>query len=148
MNSVLLLMAVTSGQSLAGRTPEEASALRPGEIVRVYRTGGLTPYGLNQSLVAVYWDGKAIVKTGRVSTTVELSSMAMGRLKAAIHVYDPKKMDAGAKPSYPPSAADGSDIYLSVRKGRTIYRWTNTEHEAPESVALIEIVSEIEMSIQ
>jgi hypothetical protein len=143
-SALILAAAIATGQSLDGRQPLEASTLRPGEIVRVFRTGGLNPYGLNQSLVAVYWDGTAIVKTGRVATTVELSSMALRRVKAAIQAYSPRLMDSGPKPSYPPSAADGSDIYLSVRKGKTVHRWTNVEHEQPERVALLEVLSEIE----
>jgi hypothetical protein len=141
-----LLLALVGTQSLSGRTPEEASRLRPGEIVRIFKSGGLTPEGLYQSLVAVRWDGTVYFKRMRFATTIRLGGEQLEELKAAIRSYDPSAMDAGSKPPHPPSAVDASDIYLSVRKGESIHRWSNVDHEAPAVVDVIDVLAKIEMS--
>ncbi|MBV6457671.1 MAG: hypothetical protein HONBIEJF_00788 [Fimbriimonadaceae bacterium] len=135
-----------SGQSLAHRQPTEVSRLRPGELLRVFRRGGHTPQGLYQGLVVVYWDGKAIVKRMTSATTIQLSDAEMAQVRRALRSYDATLMDRLPKATYPPSAADGLDIYLSVRKNGKVHRWTNVEHQMPERSDLLELVGDFETS--
>lgn len=139
-----LVIALSLPQLSHDRDPNEASRLRPNELVRLFKRGGLTIDGPYAELVVVRSDGTAIVKTPRSTRTWKLDSTSLKRLKDAVRGLDRKMMEATPNTTgLPPSASDRTDLFLAVRQDKKVYRWTNLKFERPLDAPLLDLLDEI-----
>ena len=125
--------------------PAQATMLRKGEIVRCFKRGGRTRNGLYQVLIAI--TGKAIyIKTHMRSDTVRVTEGKWDAILNALRTTDEEDLFS-RKRQYAVlhSASDGTDIYISFRKGGKLFRWDNVRFDPPEKgFRLLDLLDNIE----
>ena len=130
-------------------TPTELSRLRPGELTRMYRFGGLTVKGANFSLMAVTQSGRVFVKDIDGNRSGILDKARLKTLVEAIRRTDMKSLTASPRAEeYSHSAYDGTDIYLSFRQVGALRSWNNVKWNPPASFPLVEYLIEIGRSLR
>jgi hypothetical protein len=137
--SLTLFAAMALGQLRDLPDPIVATKLRPGEIVRYFKRGGRTRFGQYVVLVAVT-SRRAYIKTYDYSNTLTLNDSQRDRLRTQIVAKDMKSLFAKKRDKdYPPSALDGTDVFLATAQTK----WDNTRYEMPtELPALIQMLDE------
>ena len=140
-----LLLVAGLGQMPQTLNLTQATTLRKGEFIRCYKLGGLTPKGQYQVLIAV--TGKAIyIKTHTRSDTVRVTEGKWDSILNALRTTDEEDLFS-RKRRYATShsASDGTDIFISFRKGGKLFRWDNLRFEPPEKGScLLELLDNIE----
>ena len=132
-------------QALQSLDPVRATNLRKGEIVRCFKRGGLTPNGQYHVLIAI--TGKAIyVKTHARSDTLRVTEGKWDAILNALRTTDEEDLFSRKRQyAVPHSASDGTDIYISFRKGGKLIRWDNVRFDPPEKgFRLLELIGNIE----
>lgn len=123
--------------------PNDIARLRPGELARVYRYGGLSTKGPFFRLVVVTRDGKVFAKDVDGNRTSRLDERQLAALSAMINSTDWKKAKASPRTEdYGPSAYDGIDIYLSAW-ACPIQTWNNIQWHGPASFPLLDELERI-----
>lgn len=127
-----VIAAGAHGQLRQTLDPQKATVLQKGEIIRCYKIGGLTPQGQYQVLIAA--TSKAIyLKTHTRSNTVLVTEGIWDAALSALRATN--EDDLFSRPreyKVPHSASDGTDIYVSFRKGGKVIRWDNVRFDPPE----------------
>ena len=140
----LLLSVVVLTQQWYAAKPDEVSTVRPGEVVRLFKRGGLTPKGLYFSLVTVTSNHKVFIKDRDGNFSAKLSDASHQKLYQALQLTNWDVLRANRRQeSYPPSAHDATDIYLSARVSSGIQRWNNVQWHEPEDFQLKLVLDEI-----
>jgi hypothetical protein len=125
--------------------PAHATTLRKGEVIRCYKLGGLTPKGQYQVLTAV--TAKAIyIKTHMRSDTVRVTEGKWDAVLSALRATDEKDLFS-RKRQYAVlhGASDGTDIYISFKKGGKLFHWDNVRFDPPEKgFRLLNLLDNIE----
>ena len=136
MLTTLLLMPVllTHGPSQLRQTldPSKATALQRGEIIRCYKRGGLTPHGQYQVLIAV--TPKSIfLKTQTWSNSVRVTEGIWDAALSALRATNEDALFSRPREyKVPHSAADGTDIYITFRKGGKVVKWDTVRFDPPD----------------
>jgi hypothetical protein len=139
------MAATTFGQLSKTIVAENATVLRNGEIIRCYKRGGLTPKGQYQVLIAI--TGKAIyIKTHERADTVRVTEGIWDAILSALRTIDEEDLFSRKRPyTVPHSASDGTDIYISFRKGGKLFHWDNVRFDPPEKgFRLLQFLDNIE----
>jgi len=138
----ILVLACQITQTL---DPAQATALQKGEIIRCFKRGGLTPKGQHQVLIAV--TGKAIyIKTHERSDTVRVTEGKWDAILSALRATDEEDLFS-RKRQYAVlhSASDGTDIYISFKKGGKLFLWDNVRFDPPQKgFRLLNLLDNIE----
>jgi hypothetical protein len=130
-------------------TPTELSRLRPGELTRMYRFGGLTVKGANFSLMVVTQSGRVFVKDIDGNRSGILDKARLKTLAETVRRTDMKRLTASPRAEeYSHSAYDGTDIYLSFRHMGSLRSWNNVKWNPPASFPLVEYLIEIGRSLR
>lgn len=142
MTWIVPLLAITT--QMPTGDPKDIARLRAGEVVRLYRTGGLTPRGTYFSLMVVTNSGGVFVKDVDGNHTSKLEGSAMASLRKALATTNWKQVTASPRSEpYGPSAYDGTDIYLNFRQGSILRNWNNIQWHFPERFPLLDEVERI-----
>jgi hypothetical protein len=125
--------------------PKKVTLLQKGEVVRCYKRGGLTRQGQYQVLMAI--TGKAIFfKSQSRSNTLRMTEGVWDAVLSALRATN--EGDLFSRPreyKVPHSASDGTDIYVSFRKGGKTVRWDNVRFDPPEKgIRLLTLLENIE----
>lgn len=122
-----LFAAVALGQMTEVPEPAEATRLRPGEIVRYFARGGRTRFGQFAALLVITND-KIYIKSKEYSDTLPMNDARRKDIRGALANGDIKSLfQTKRKESHPPSAVDGTDMFVRTRK----FAWDNTRYELP-----------------
>lgn len=122
-----LFAAVALGQMTTIPEPAGATKLRRGEIVRYFVRGGRTRFGQFAALLVITND-KMYIKSKEYSDTLPMNDARRKDIRDALANSDIKSLfQTKRRDSYPPSAADGTDMFVQTRK----FAWDNTRYELP-----------------
>ena len=130
---ILVFTPATSfGQLSKTIVAENAMVLRKGEMIRCYKRGGLTPKGQYQVLIAI--TGKAIyIKTHERADTSPLTEGLWDAILNTLRTTNEEDLFSRKRQyAVPHSASDGTDIYISFRKGGKLFHWDNVRFDPPE----------------
>lgn len=121
------LAAAALGQMTTVPDPAEATRLRPGEIVRYFARGGRTRFGQFAALLVITND-KMYIKSKEYSDTLPMNDARRKDIRGALANSDIKALfQTKRKETYPPSAVDGTDMFVRTQK----FSWDNTRYELP-----------------
>ncbi len=122
-----IFAAVALGQMTVVPEPAEATRLRSGELVRYFVRGGRTRFGQFAALLVITND-KMYIKSKEYSDTLPMTDARRKELLGALDNSDIKALfQSKRKETYPPSAVDGTDMFVRTRK----FSWDNTRYELP-----------------